>query len=99
MILVIALRNRVIGYLNAAITQTEAYRKKVIVAEICDMAIEKKYRGQGIGKILFKAFAQWATDRKAKILRVIASPDNDNACGFYSKISFKPISVTFERKL
>ena len=55
-------------------------------AYLQDIVILKKYRGQGIGKLLVKKMIDHCKSNKIHWIALISEPDQD---AFYSKIGFK----------
>lgn len=63
------------------------------------MLVDKKFRGQGIGRKLTKDFIDWCKKNKADYISVTASTANKEAVSLYKKSGFKNYDVTLEMKL
>jgi len=99
-LLVVAIMDdQIVGYLSANTHGNEHYRKSAKIAEINDMVVGENHRRQGIGRALYQHFTKWAKTRRVKLLRVIASAENERALQFYKSNKFKPMSVMLERPL
>lgn len=57
-------------------------------AFIDDLAIDKKHRGQGVGKMLMDAAVQWSKDKGFNGLSLETQSNNLLACRFYLKYGF-----------
>ena len=99
LLIVATVEDCVVGYLCASLHKNEFYRKDARIAEISDMAVDKKNRRQGIGRLLYATFKDWAKSKRARILRVVASAGNTIALDFYKENGFKPMSIMCERQL
>ncbi len=58
-------------------------------AWIEDMVIAPSYRGQGLGKQLLAAAADWARQQGAQRLQLLADADNAPALGFYQHLGWQ----------
>jgi ribosomal protein S18 acetylase RimI-like enzyme len=88
---------KVVGYLCGSLGKCPYdYRLIPKYAELENMIVDKKMRGQGIGEILVKEFLKWCKGKKANIISVNASAQNENGIKFYRKMGFKDYSLTLE---
>lgn len=90
-------KERVIGGLTAYVLPS-MYREHPEIF-IYDIAVKKKYRGKGVGKMLIEKLKPFAKDLKIREVFVNASGDDDDALKFYRKIGGKEMQIvqfTFE---
>ena len=92
-------KGKFVGYLCGGISKMESYRIQKKHAELENMFIEKKFRGQGIGKKLAERFFDWCQENKVELVLVSASFGNSEAVHFYEKFGFKGYSTVLEMKL
>jgi GNAT superfamily N-acetyltransferase len=59
-------------------------------AWIEDMVLRDEFRGQGLGKELLDAAANWAMSKGAKRIQLVADADNVPALGFYKHLGWQP---------
>lgn len=64
-------------------------------AEIKNLIIHPKHRGQGIGEELTKYILQYATNRGLSSVYLVAGEDRMEAKSLYKKLGFKPKSTGF----
>lgn len=92
--------DRIVGYLIGRIIKAENWRKNIKqIAELENMFIAERYRGQGIGKELIKQFKMWAEKSKVKHLKVIASAENTQAIEIYKRSGFYESALILEASL
>ena len=96
---VAAIDGKIVGYFIGSIGPTEDYRKLKKIAEMDNMFVIKKYRGQGIGNDLVNAFLKWAKSKKAPRVRAVASAGNKGATNFYKNNKFEEYNLVLERKI
>ena len=89
----------IVGYLAGGESEVEDYRNVPKVAELDNMLVLEKYRGQGVGGMLYDAFIGWCKGRNVKLLRVEASAENKQAIGFYRRNGFEDYNLVLEREL
>ena len=91
---------KIIGYLCGSVRKCP-YDYRIIpkYAELDNMIIEKKFRGKEIGESLVQEFLKWCKNKKANIISVNASIQNENGIKFYRKMGFKDYSLTLEIKV
>ena len=86
----VAERNgKIIGYLCGGIVKGLSYRKKARYAELENIMIEEKFRGQWIGTKLSKDFINWCINKKIDYINVSASAENNHSVNFYKRLGFK----------
>jgi ribosomal protein S18 acetylase RimI-like enzyme len=93
------LNNQIVGYLIASIKKAEAYRTIKKLAELENMFVIQKYRGQGIGSELINYFFKWAHKERIERVQVIASSSNLKAIALYRKKGFQDYTVTLEKNI
>jgi GNAT superfamily N-acetyltransferase len=62
-------------------------------AWIEDMVLRDEFRGQGLGKSLLEAAADWAKSKGAKRVQLVADADNAPALGFYKHLGWQPTQL------
>jgi len=92
-------QDTVIGYLCGGLVKMESYRIQKKHAELENMFIEKKLRGQGLGGKLTQKFLDWCKENKVERVSVSASFSNKEGIGFYEKAGFEGYATVLERKL
>ncbi len=94
MAFVAELEGKVVGYVLMKLR--DAPQRELLVerrdAVIDDIGVLKAYQGQGIGRQLFQACAEWAKAQSAKSLDLRAWEFNSNAIAFYERLGMKTIS-------
>lgn len=96
---VLKYNGEIIGYLAGGLVKKKDYRINAKYAEVENMLIEKKYRGQGLGAQLMKNFINWCKGNKVDYISLTASAGNKYAIEFYRTMGFKDYNLTLERKL
>ncbi len=91
--------DKVIGYLMGGHAEVEDYRTVKNIYEIGSMWVDDKYRGKGIGTKLMDRFEDWARERGATRLKVIASAQNEGAINLYRKRGFENYDLVLEKDL
>ncbi len=91
--------NKIVGYLCGGIIKDHSYRKSPRAAELDNMFVLDKYRSQGVGTALHKAFVAWCKTMNVKMLRVVTSAKNAGAINFYHKKGFKDYSLVLESNI
>ncbi|EKD23127.1 MAG: hypothetical protein ACD_83C00042G0002 [uncultured bacterium] len=87
-----------IGYLCGYVFDFKA-RQPSSMAEIDNMYVEDKFRSQGIGGQLIKAFESEAKKRGVARLKVGAIFQNQQAVDFYEKSGFHSHEIMLEKDL
>lgn len=78
------IERRVAGYILFSINEDSS------VIEL--IAVDNKYQGQGIGKLLIQTLELFVMDKKIKKIRVGTQVNNVSAAQFYSKLGFTYVS-------
>lgn len=68
-------------------------------AWIEDMVLRDAFRGQGLGKALLDAAADWARSKGAKRIQLVADADNAPALGFYKYLGWQPTRLFAWKKI
>lgn len=68
-------------------------------AWIEDMVLRDEFRGQGLGKALLDAAADWAKSKGAKRIQLVADADNAPALGFYKYLGWQPTRLFAWKKI
>lgn len=92
---------RVIGYAFVRV-RTMAFLdifRPHVVAEINDIAVTEKARGQGTGRLLFDAAILWAKRQRAERLELMVWEFNESARSFYERHGMQTLSRTMSMPL
>ena len=87
------------GYLCGGIDKMESYRIQKKHAELENMFLERKFRGQGIGRRIVEMFFDWCRKNRVEYVSVSASFANSEGVHFYEKLGFKGYATVLEMKL
>lgn len=63
-----------------------------------DMVILPEYRGQGIGRALLAAIAEWASSQGATRMQLIADKNNEPALGYYRHLNWQETALVCWRQ-
>ncbi len=88
----------VIGYAKIEIAKYPPVFEKKKYGMISDVAVSKKYRRRGIGRILFEESIKWFSEHKIDRIELRVSNANDIAQGFWNKMGFKPYMTTMYKE-
>lgn len=58
-------------------------------------AVDSKYRGKGIGKVLFENAEKWASDQGYEYIQIVTQGDNIPACKLYEKLGYSADSMEY----
>ncbi|HBS86804.1 MAG: hypothetical protein A2W91_12300 [Bacteroidetes bacterium GWF2_38_335] len=58
-------------------------------------AVDPKYRGLNIGKVLFENAEKWAFDNGYKYIQIVTQGDNIPACKLYEKLGYTAITKEY----
>lgn len=58
-------------------------------------AVDSKYRGQGIGKIIFENAEKYASDQGYEYIQIVTQGDNVPACRLYEKLGYSIDNVEY----
>ena len=84
----------VFGYRQFA--KGKIYNKDILILEA--IYVEKEHRKQGVGKLLMKAFENWAKDKyNDYIIEITYISTNDNAKKFYEKMGYIPVKTILRK--
>jgi len=98
-VIVAKYKKKSIGYLCGGVRKMEAYRIQKKYAELENMFLEKKFRGQGLGTKLAQKFFDWCRENKIERVSVSTSFMNNESVRFYEKLGFKGYTIILEMKL
>ncbi|MFS0839732.1 GNAT family N-acetyltransferase [Paenibacillus sp. 1P03SA] len=62
-------------------------------AEIAGLIVERKFRGQGIGRTLVKRCGEWTSSAALGKLRVRMNVNRQDAVSFYEQMGFEPVKT------
>lgn len=66
---------------------------------IPELVVSKKYRNQGIGKLLIQRCESLAKKKKCYRMRLESRNDRIGSHSFYKKIGFQQNALTFEKRI
>lgn len=95
-ILVVALDKKVIGMVTGQILISTAEGGPAAMIE--DLIVDKEHRGNGLGKQLLSSIEEWAVEKGASRLQLLADKNNTSALEFYKKISWNYTQLICLRK-
>jgi len=97
--LLVAVKNRAItGYLLGQAHRRPRYFKTKRCGFIGELAVTKKERGKGTGKLLLKAFLDWADQKGLPYVNLFVDSRNLAGRGFWKKAGFETIMLE-QRKI
>jgi len=99
LVLIASINKTIVGYLIANIRKVPPYRNINNIAEIENMFVEKRYRGNGIGRKMVEEFFAWAKSKGVKFTTVTAFAKNKLALKFYQKLGFIKREITMEKNI
>lgn len=56
---------------------------------LCEICVDPRHEGQGIGKALFERATRWFKRRGLTVVQLNVSPGNDKGLRFYGELGFK----------
>ncbi|WP_405082346.1 GNAT family N-acetyltransferase [Paenibacillus chitinolyticus] len=62
-------------------------------AEIAGLIVDRKFRGQGIGRTLVKRCGEWTSSAAIGRLRVRMNVNRQDAVSFYEQMGFEPVKT------
>lgn len=89
---------KLIGYIYGRV----AKRPKMVLDRcgvIEDWFVEEKYRGQGIGEMLWDKLIRWFKNKKCNCLKTDAYPTNKLAVNIYHELGFIDKKIVLMKKL
>lgn len=90
-IFVAEFQNQVIGMISGQTLISTAEGGISVLVE--DVVIDENFRRQGIGRELLKEMEQWAIEKGARRLQLLADINNSSALTFYKKLSWEKTSL------
>lgn len=92
---------RILGYASMRLVSDNDMKHRIGVKQIQlqTLCVDKTIRGQGIGQALVDAVKQWAKERGANRLKVVAYAKNSSAREFYKKQGFQELEIHHEMEL
>ena len=85
----------IVGHLTGKLSEPTDIRQ-VRVATLSSLYVRPEHRGQHVGADFVAAFRQWAQERQADRIAVVAFATNDAAIRFYERQGFAPYTLTLE---
>ncbi len=64
-----------------------------------DMVVDGRHRGHGVGRVLLHAIEQWAVERGATRLQLLADRENTPALAFYARAGWGSTQLVCMRRL
>ena len=95
--LIAEIAGKPVGYLVGE--KTKMSYRKLTLAEINHMAVNEKYRCQGIGSKLMDQFRAWCYKNNIDRIKAVAYYQNTDTVKFYSKQGLKPEGIILEGKV
>jgi GNAT superfamily N-acetyltransferase len=88
----------VVGFVHILLMESKniACLKREKNVYIQDMAVDEKYRSQGIGTLLMGAVKQYGRDHGASFVRTQVFPKNEDGLRFYRRNGFEVTMLTVE---
>jgi ribosomal protein S18 acetylase RimI-like enzyme len=98
-ILVAKVDGKAAGFFLGSIHNSYPFCKEEKIGEISIAFIDEKFRGQGIGKMLFDEMIKWFKERKMKFVEVTADSRNNIGISAWRKYGFREIRKTMKLNL
>jgi len=89
-------KGEIIGYLFWEIVEKIPWRNIKKQAELMEIYVIEKYRGNMIWNKLVDAFKEWANEKWVTNISVLVSYWNEKSINFYKKNWFKNYDITLE---
>lgn len=77
------------GHIVACVIMNLRYKAGRTEAMLDEIAVSEQMRGQGIGKAIFHAAADWAKREGAELIELTSRPDRTAANAFWQALGFK----------
>ena len=87
------------GVALAIVHKIPQIREGIYVAEIEEMFVLEKYRGQGISKKIILSIVDWAIDQGVSDIRLESSNSFEQRRDFYVKMGFREYGKNYIKKL
>lgn len=91
--------DKVIGYIAGVSKMDHSLCDQPTIVELDNMLVMDDYRGQGIGSELVKKLKDWAKEKDAARMIVLANHKNDKGINFYKKHGFEDYLVELKMEL
>ncbi|MEF3306368.1 GNAT family N-acetyltransferase [Paenibacillus sp. GYB003] len=88
---------RTVGYLWVQFVDVPDYA--LTIAEICDIAVAREYRGRGFGLDLLRRIEDRAKRNGAGLLRSETGAENAASRSLHAKFGFETYRIGFEKRL
>ena len=85
--------NELIGFVTAEYGEFNGYRE----GEISFLYVEPKFRGHGVGKLLFEKCLDWFNDKGCKSISINVYAYNNLAKRFYSSLGFTRVQENWKK--
>ncbi len=95
-VLVAEEEEQVVGMCTGQLTISTAEGGPALLVE--DVVINQQHRGQGLGRKLLAALAEWAADQGAQRLQLLADRNNEAGLTFYQKLGWQRTELICLRK-
>ena len=84
----------VFGYRQFA--KGKIYNKNILILEA--LYVDEEFRNEGVGKLLLKAFENWANEKyEDYVIEITYINDNKNAQNFYKSLGYEPVKTTLRK--
>lgn len=90
--------NKIVGFIDGYI-MNDAWWYKEKVAYLDHICVDKKYRKNGIGSLLFETFEKKVIESNIKDIRILAFPNNIPAISLYKKYGCLEYSVYYNKRV
>lgn len=99
-ILLVATNNdeQIIGFADGSI-RDNAWWYVEPVAFLNHLAVDKKYRNQGVGTLLLHNFEDKIKEKGASYIRLLAFPENIPAVNLYKDNNYNEYSIYYQKKI
>lgn len=87
---------KVIGMCTGQLLISTAEGGPAVLVE--DVVVLPAWRNRGVGRLLMRSIAEWAADKKAARLQLLADHNNQAALSFYDKIDWQMTDLICLRK-
>lgn len=95
-VLVAEAEGEVVGMCSGQLTISTAEGGAALLVE--DVVVARSWQGQGIGRTLMVALEQWAGNRKARRLQLLADRTNQSGLQFYKTMGWQATELICLRK-
>jgi len=93
------LDGEVVGYAYAVIEKTPDDLISIPYVSFDELAVDKGYRGLGIGREIIEVIHKWAHDKKVGVIQLGVWEFNQNALKLYETFGYKTIMRKMEKVL